>query len=93
MLRLPEPVDQAVHKLWGYASDRGRHVREQQTVDTTEAELIVAVSGSLCAFLTQRRLTLTAVSCSSRRGLTPRSGQTSPRGRIFPVLVAGLSSL
>ena len=54
MLSLPAPLDQAVHKLWGYASDRGRHVREQQTVDTTEAELIVAVSGSLCAFLTQR---------------------------------------
>ena len=54
-LNLPAPLDQAVHKLWGYASDRGRHVREQQTVDTTEAELIVAVSGSLCAFLAQRR--------------------------------------
>ncbi|MDE0624024.1 MAG: hypothetical protein OXH83_20370 [Bryobacterales bacterium] len=54
MLRLPAPLDEAVHKLWGYASDRARHVREQQTVDTTEAELIVAVSGSLCAFLAQR---------------------------------------
>ena len=54
MLSLPAPLGQAVHKLWGYASDRGRHVREQQTVDTTEAELIVAVSGSLCAFLAQR---------------------------------------
>ncbi len=54
MLSLPAPLDQAVHKLWGYASDRGRHVREQQTVDATEAELIVAVSGSLCAFLAQR---------------------------------------
>ena len=55
MLDLPAPLDQAVHKLWGYASDRGRHVREQQTVDTTEAELIVAVSGALCTFLAQRR--------------------------------------
>ena len=54
MLHLPAPLDQAVHKLWGYASDRGRHVREQQTVDTTEAELIVAVAGSLSAFLAQR---------------------------------------
>ena len=54
MLSLPAPLDQAVHKLWGYASNRGRHVCEGQSVDTTEAELIVAVAGSLCAFLAQR---------------------------------------
>ena len=54
-LALPAPLDQAVHKLWGYASDRGRHIREQQSVDHAETELIVAVAGSLCAFLAQRR--------------------------------------
>ncbi len=53
-LSLPAPLNQAVHKLWGYASDRGRHIREQQTIDATEAELIVSVAGSLCAFLAQR---------------------------------------
>ena len=50
VLDLPVPLDQAVQKLWGYASDRGRHIREQQIVDHTEAELIVAIAGSLCAF-------------------------------------------
>ena len=55
MLDLPTPLDQAVHKLWGYASDRGRHIREQQVVDPADAELIVTVAGSLCAFLAQRR--------------------------------------
>ena len=55
VLELPAPLDQAVHKLWGYASDRGRHIREQESVDHTEAELIVAIAGSLCAFLAQRR--------------------------------------
>ena len=54
LLDLPAPLDQAVHKLWGYASDRGRHIREQQDVDHAEAELIVTVAGSLCAFLVQR---------------------------------------
>ena len=54
MLSLSPPLDQVVHKLWGYASDRGRHVREGQTVDANEAELVVAVSGALCAFLAQR---------------------------------------
>ena len=55
VLDLPAPLDQAIHKLWGYASDRGRHIREQQVVDHAEAELIVSVAGSLCAFLAQRR--------------------------------------
>ena len=54
MLNLPAPLDQAVHKLWGYASERGRHIREQELVDHSEAELIVAIAGALCAFLAQR---------------------------------------
>ena len=54
MLNLPAPLDQAVHKLWGYASERGRHIREQESVNYSEAELIVTIAGSLCAFLAQR---------------------------------------
>ncbi|MDE0177365.1 MAG: hypothetical protein OXP36_02105 [Gammaproteobacteria bacterium] len=54
LLDLPPPLDQAVHKLWGYASDRGRHIREEQLVGYAEAELIVTVAGSLCAFLASR---------------------------------------
>ena len=56
-LNLPAPLDQAVHKLWGYASEYGRHIREQQDVDHAQAELIVTVAGSLCAFLAQRQAT------------------------------------
>ncbi len=36
-------------------TDRGRHIRERQAVYHAEAEPIVAVVGSLCAFLAQRR--------------------------------------
>ena len=54
VLGLPAPLDQAIHKLWGYASDRCRHIREGQTVEHTEAELIVTVAGALCAFLAHR---------------------------------------
>lgn len=53
-LNLPAPVDAAIHKLWGYASDRGRHVREGQAVDRAEAEFIVTVVGALCAYLIRR---------------------------------------
>lgn len=53
-LDLPRPLDTAVEKLWGYASDRARHIREGQTVDTTEAELVVSVACAICTFLTRR---------------------------------------
>lgn len=53
-LRLPRPLDTAVEKLWGYASDRARHVREGQAVDTAEAELLVSVACAVCTFLTRR---------------------------------------
>ena len=55
LLGLPSPLDSAVQKLWGFASERARHVREGQTVDTSEAELIVGVACAVCVFLSQRR--------------------------------------
>lgn len=54
-LDLPGPLDQAVHKLWGYTSERGRHIREGQAVDHAEAEFVVTVAGSLCEFLTSKK--------------------------------------
>ena len=53
-LELPEPLDTGVNKLWGYASDRARHVREGQAIDTTEAELLVSVACAVCTFLARR---------------------------------------
>ena len=56
-LDLPAPLGEAVKKLWGYSSDRARHVKEGQVVRTAEAELIVGVACSLCAFLLKRNQT------------------------------------
>lgn len=53
-LDLPAPLDTAVDKLWGFASERARHVREGQKVDTSEAELIVSVACAVCTFLSRR---------------------------------------
>ena len=50
MLNLPAPLDQAIHKLWGYASEYGRHIREQQDVNHVEADLVVTIAGALCAY-------------------------------------------
>ena len=47
----PKPLDQAVDKLWGYASENGRHLREDGAPGFAEAELIVNTSAALCGYL------------------------------------------
>ena len=53
-LNLPEPLNTAVNKLWGYASERARHIREGQDISASEAELVVTVACSVCTFLNTR---------------------------------------
>ncbi|ABQ30019.1 AbiJ-NTD4 domain-containing protein [Acidiphilium cryptum] len=53
-LALTPPLDTALEKLWGYASERARHVREGQAVSSEEAELVVSVACAVCTFLTKR---------------------------------------
>ncbi len=54
-LDLPKPLDTAVEKLWGFASDRARHLREGQKPDDLEAELVVSVACAVSAFLVKRK--------------------------------------
>ncbi len=44
----------AVHKLWGYASQKGRHVQEGHDASAAEAELVLSVACSLAVFLLRR---------------------------------------
>lgn len=53
-LALPRPLDQAIEKLWGFSSERARHIREGETVDDDQAELVVSVACAVCAFLAKR---------------------------------------
>jgi hypothetical protein len=53
-LNLPKPLDVATEKLWGFASDRARHLREGKDVTDDEAELVVSVSCAVSTFLTKR---------------------------------------
>jgi len=50
-LPLPRPLDQSVSKLWGFASDRARHVREGQMIALKEAYLVVDLCSALASFL------------------------------------------
>lgn len=51
-LDIPKPIDEAVKKIWGFASNRARHVQEGQVVRLAEAELVVNFSSALCSYLT-----------------------------------------
>lgn len=53
-LALTPPLGDAVHKLWGYASQNGRHVQEGRDATAAEAELVVSVACSLAVFLLRR---------------------------------------
>ena len=51
---LPKPLDQAVEKAWGYASESGRHLREGDSPKFAEAEFIVNISGAICLYLVNK---------------------------------------
>ena len=51
LLNLTPPLDKAVGALWGYSSERARHIREGESVSTEESEFIVLVACALCVFL------------------------------------------
>jgi hypothetical protein len=48
---LPKPLDMAAEKIWGFASERGRHLRERQELPHPDVELIVGLSAQLVTFL------------------------------------------
>jgi len=50
-LKLPPPLDTVAEKLWGYASEQGRHLREGRTPDRDEAAFVVAVVAALSSYL------------------------------------------
>ena len=47
----PKPLDDVVAKAWGYSSETARHAREGRVLDRGEAELIVGISVTLCAYV------------------------------------------
>lgn len=50
----PPPLDQSVEKAWGYASERGRHLREGREPDPNEAELVVGLASTLATYLSRK---------------------------------------
>lgn len=50
-LTLPPPLDGALHKLWGFASEQGRHIQEGRDPAFEEAELVVTVASAVSIYL------------------------------------------
>jgi hypothetical protein len=50
----PPPLDQALHRIWGYASEAGRHLKEGKAPAFDEAELIVGACGAMCRYLARK---------------------------------------
>lgn len=50
-LDLPPPLREAVAKVWGYASEQARHVREGQTIELEEAYLVVNLCAAIASHL------------------------------------------
>jgi hypothetical protein len=51
---VPKPLDSAVEKAWGYASERGRHIREGDEPTRDEVELIVGIAATVASFLSRK---------------------------------------
>lgn len=48
---VPKPLDNAIEKIWGFASNHGRHLQEGQAPDYKEAELVVELTAAIATYL------------------------------------------
>lgn len=49
----PSPMDQAVLKLWGFASNRGRHLQQGGEPAYADVELVVGVAATMATYLSR----------------------------------------
>lgn len=51
---VPRPLDEVLQKIWGYASEYGRHLREGREPDIAEAELLVGIASAAATYLVNK---------------------------------------
>ncbi len=51
---LPRPLDDSIAKMWGFASEYARHVREDREVRREEAQLVLGIAASIAAYLADK---------------------------------------
>lgn len=52
---IPKPLDAAIEKAWGFASEYGRHIREGRDPDRDEAELIVGLCATVVTYILRKK--------------------------------------
>ena len=50
---IPKPLDEAVSKAWGFASDMARHIREGRKPERKEVELVVGLAATVATYLSR----------------------------------------
>lgn len=50
----PRPLDRGIEKVWGFASEMGRHLQEGRTPKPEEAELLVGLATGCCTYLARK---------------------------------------
>lgn len=53
-ITIPPPLDEAITKAWGFASEYGRHLQEGRNPEFEEAELIVGICASVGNYLVKK---------------------------------------
>ena len=49
---IPKPLNDVVSKIWGFSSEKARHIREEGgKLKYEDAELVVHISVALCTYL------------------------------------------
>jgi AbiJ N-terminal domain 4 len=51
---IPAPLDNGIERMWGYASEMARHLREGRLPSREEAELLLNISAALTLYLVQK---------------------------------------
>ncbi len=51
---IPKPLDEAVTKVWGFASENARHINEGREPSFEEAELVVSMVAGVCTYLAKK---------------------------------------
>ena len=51
----PPPLNLALEKLWGFASEYGRHIREGRNPEFAEAQLVVGTCASMVTYLVRTK--------------------------------------
>jgi len=51
---LPKPLDEAISKIWGFASEMARHLREGRVPEREEAELMVGLAATCATYLIRK---------------------------------------